>query len=130
MSFDEYMFKASGQIMRMFHKFDYHVPIFSLLQNVAQAVTQPLAGKCKKKSNHSPIDNHTISITQVYFKNISPLRKKPESKQLIFGTDEQNVENSWKIYKQEFKETPKIGDIIEVHYTVPYEKDNPRTQTT
>ena len=130
MSFDEYMFKASGQIMRMFHGFDNYIPIFSLLQNILNNVTYPLVDRCKKIKD-TPVNNHHIPVTQVYFKNTSSLRKTSmASTQLIFGIGEHNVENSWKMYEQEFKEKPKVGDIIEVHYTVPYEKENPHTKTT
>ena len=100
MSLNEYLFRASGQIMRLFYRIDSYVPVFSLIQNVIQGVTAPLSDKCKKisnysSSNNSPVDNHTISVVQVYFKNTSPKRKEGTKKQLIFGIDDNNINNAY-----------------------------------
>jgi hypothetical protein len=75
-------------------------------------------------------DNHKITTTLVYFRNLSPLRKEIHSKKLIYGINENNIKNTWKIYEQETKHKPKIGDIIEVNYIVPYEKLNPQYHFT
>ena len=67
---------------------------------------------CCRKIYDQPND---ILIKKVYFRNISPLRKENQNKQLITGINKNNIRDTWNICN------PKIGDFIEVHYNVPFE---------
>jgi hypothetical protein len=128
-SFEYYLFKISGNFIKLFYNIDYYIPVSTVLYFIVNQIS-----KCKRKKylsilcnpdNPDNLDNN-IYVNQVYFRNLSPLRKETSKKQLISGINKTNIKNTWKIYKQEFKETPKIGDFIEVNYTVPYEKLNPQ----
>ena len=128
MSFGYYAFKISGGLLKILYNINYYTNISGILSFIAT----PLI-KCKKKVYNIEmeiIDNHNININHVYFINKSPLRKEITKKQIIFGTNTNNVYNSWKTYFQEFNDKPKIGDIIEIHYTVPYKKINPKPHFT
>lgn len=135
-SFEYYLFKISGKLMKLFYNVDYYIPISTVIHFIINPITT-----CKKQkrsylsilynfNNSEKSENSNISVNQVYFRNLSPLRKETSKKQLIFGINTKNIQNTWKIYKQEFKENPKIGDFIEVHYTIPYEKSNPQYHIT
>jgi len=128
MSFEYYAFKLSGGLLSLIYNVDYYIPISSLISLLLTPLT-----KCKRQINRVKynFNDHKITISNVYFRQFSPLRKhKREHKQLIYGVNETNVKNAWKTYDQEFKDKPKIGDIIEVHYTVPYERKNPQYHLT
>jgi hypothetical protein len=121
-SFEYYFFKFSGKLMKLFYTIDSYIQI----RNVINFIINPIS-LCKKQKDFSILYNSeksNIYINKVYFRNISPLRKEISKKQLIFGINNKNIQNIWKIYKKEFKEKPKIGDFIEVHYNVPCEKIN------
>ena len=96
------------------------------IQNILSYLISPCV-RCKRQVEKIKYDydDQKISVNQVYFKYSSPLRKKTKSNQLIYGVNANNIKNTWKIYEQEFKIRPKIGDMIEVHYNVPFERLKP-----
>jgi hypothetical protein len=67
--------------------------------------------KCNKYLKN--INDSKITITSVFFINQSPLRKETIFKQAV---NIKHINHSWKELK------PKIGDFLEVHYSVPYKK--------
>jgi hypothetical protein len=118
MSFQYYSLRISGGLLKLMYNFNYYTNFTSILTFFVSPIIN-------LKNTYLTIrDNHKITTTVVYFRNLSPLRKETHSKKLIYGVNEHNIKNAWKIYEQETKHKPKIGDIIEVHYTVPYEKLN------
>jgi len=136
MSLEYYAFKLSGGLLSLIYNVNYYIPISSLISLLLTPLT-----KCKRQINRVKynLNDHEITISNVYFRKFSPLRKhkhehknehKHEHKQLIYGVNERNIKNAWKTYDQEFKDKPKIGDIIEVHYTVPYERKTPQYHLT
>lgn len=121
---EHYAFKLSGGLLSLIYNLDYYIPIRTFVKILFLPISS-----CKKKVKQIKynLDDNKITISNVYYRYFSPLRKKKpkHDKQTIYGTDERNIRNAWKIYEQKFKEKPKIGDIIEVHYNVPYEGKNP-----
>lgn len=127
--FGYYAFKLSGNLLSLVYNVDYYIPISSLFRLLLLPISS-----CKRRSRRIKynLDDHRITISNIYYRYFSPLRKnKPKhERQLIYGVNELNIQNAWKTYEQEFKEKPKIGDVIEVHYTVPYERKTPHYHQT
>ena len=128
MSLEYYFFKLSGGLLSLLYNVDSYLSISTLLGYLMIPFS-----KCKKKviQFRYNLNDHDMTISTVYFRFSSPLRKnKNEHKQLVYGVNERNIQDVWNIYEQKFKEKPKVGDSIEVHYTVPYERKNPHYHLT
>ena len=123
MSFGYYAFKISGGLFKIIYNLNYYTHFTSILTYFVSPIIH--FNKTYHRISHIQ-DNHKITTTLIYFRNLSPLRKETHYKKLIYCVNENNIKNTWKIYKQQTKHKPKIGDIIEVHYTVPYEKLSPQ----
>jgi len=123
MSHEYYFCKLSCGLLSLLYNVEYYLSISKLLGYLLTPVS-----KCKKKVIQIKynLNDHNITISNVYFRFSSPLRKnKNVNKKLLYWVNERNIKDIWKMYEQEFQEKPKVGDSIEVHYNVPYERKNP-----
>ena len=121
MSMTYYIFKVSTCFFKFIYNLDYYTNFTSNFNNFIYPIIN--FKRINKYILHNN-DNNKIKTTFIYFRNLSPLRKETQSKQQIYNINENNINNSWEIYEKETKNKPKIGDFIEVHYSVPYEKLN------
>ena len=116
-------FKIYKGLFKIIHNLNYYTQFTSIL---TYFISIFMNFKYPNKLHNLFIQNNKITISLVYFRNLSPLRKETNSKQIIYDISENNIKNTWKIYES-LNHKPKIGDMIEVHYSVPYE--NLKSQT-
>lgn len=114
-------FKVSGKCLSLFYTVNDYIPITSFFT----FITSPIENCKKSRVNKEKHDN--IHITNVLYNHLSPLKKDKKDNVTMKNINTLNIKHSWKIYEQEHNEKPKIGDILEVHYTVPYQEKNTDT---
>ena len=107
-------FQGSRLLLKGWYDLNYYIPINTLFDY--NAITYSVK-RCKKLKG-LPDHDSKIMINQVYFRTLSPLRNKTE-KHLVYGVVN-DLKNIWKEIEEQH-EKPKVGDMIEVHYSVPIE---------
>lgn len=118
--FGFYAFKLSGNLLSAIHSINYYIPISKIFNTLFIPVTN-----CKKKIREIKynLNDNKITTNEIYYRYFSPLRKNKlkHEKQILNNINEENICNTWDIYEKEFNEKPKIGDVLEIHYSVPYD---------
>ena len=116
MNCESFFFYTSKFFFKTWFALNEYVPVVEYINYIIEP--------CRKKIISGSQHDSEIFINQVYYRPVNNHHLTGE-KHLVYGViDKDNIKNVWKKIEEQRKHRPNVGDMVEVHYTVPVKLNN------